>query len=146
MAYFVFIKNADNLDSSIYKIAENQFDLDNLNIIKSDYKIIEDSQENFNAVKFGTKHLKYNGDVISFNSAQCSYNKGELQVNVNSYKNLIKQFTNNNPNHPLFSRWNDYYNQLNNLNLDNITYPLNKSLEQHFNDLGQPSYNILQLP
>jgi len=35
---------------------------------------------------------------------------------------------------------------LNNLNLDSISYPLNKSLEQYFNDLGQPSFNILQLP
>jgi hypothetical protein len=146
MAYFIFLKNADNLDSSLYKIAENQFDLDNLNIIKSDYKIIEDSQENFNAVKFGTKHPKYNGDVISFYPAQCSYNKDELQVNVNSYKDLIKQFTNNNSNHPLFSRWNSYHTQLNSLNFDNITYPLNKSLEQYFNDLGQTSLNPLQLP
>jgi hypothetical protein len=40
----------------------------------------------------------------------------------------------------------NYYTQLNNLNLDNITYPLNKSLEQYLSDLGQPSYNILQLP
>jgi hypothetical protein len=36
--------------------------------------------------------------------------------------------------------------QLNNLNLDSITYPLNKSLEQYFNDLGQPSLNPLQIP
>ena len=34
----------------------------------------------------------------------------------------------------------------NNLNLDNIVFPLEKSLEQYFKDLGQPSYNILQLP
>jgi hypothetical protein len=146
MAYFVFIKNADNLDSSLYRIAENQFDLDNLNIIKSDYKIIEDSQENFNAVKFITKHPKYNGDVISFDSKQNSYNKNELEVHVNSYKYLIKQFTDNNPNHPLLDRWNSYYTQLNSLNFDSITYPLNKSLEQYFNDLGQTSLNPLQLP
>jgi hypothetical protein len=31
----------------VFKIAENQSDLDNLNINKSDYKIIEDTQENF---------------------------------------------------------------------------------------------------
>lgn len=146
MAYFIFLKKADNLDSSLYKIAENQFDLDNLNIIKLDYEIIEDSQENFNAVKFGTKYPKYNGDVISFNSVQCSYNKDELKVNVNSYKDLIKQFTNNNPNHPLLSRWNNYHTQLNSLNFDSITYPLNKSLEQYLNDLGQTSLNPLQLP
>jgi hypothetical protein len=36
--------------------------------------------------------------------------------------------------------------QLNNLNLDSITYPLNKSLEQYFSDLGQTSLNPLQIP
>ena len=61
-------------------------------------------------------------------------------------KKQIKQFIEYNPNHSLFTLWNNYYNQLDSLNLDNITYPLNKSLEQYFSDLGQPSLNILQLP
>ena len=65
---------------------------------------------------------------------------------IDNLKYQIKNFTDNNPNHPLFSRWTNYYTQLNNLNLDSVTYPLNKSLEQYFDDLGQPSYNILQLP
>jgi hypothetical protein len=55
-------------------------------------------------------------------------------------------FTNNNPNHSLLNRWNDYYNQVNSLNLDSITYPLNKSLEQYFKDQNQISLNTLQLP
>ena len=148
MSYFIFIKNLDNIDGSIYRIAENQSDLNYLNIIQSDYKIIEDSQSNFNLVKFGNKYPnKYNNDTIIYVDQNYSYTKKEeLQTYVDAFKNQIKQFTDNNPNNPLFSRWNNYYNQLNNLNFDNINYPLTMSLEKYLNDLGQPSLNPLQLP
>jgi hypothetical protein len=148
MTYFVFAKNFDNVSGSIYRIAENQSDLNNLNIIQSDYKIIEDSETNFNLIKLGTKFPdKYNNNTITYIDQIISYkNKNELQIYINNFKNQIKQFTDNNPNHPLLSRWNDYYNQLNNLNLDTITYPLNKSLEQYLKDENQISLNSLQLP
>ena len=147
MYYFIFLKNLDDIHGTIYKIAENQSDLNNLNIIQSDYKIIQDSQENFNSVNLNIKQvLKYNGNTITFDNVQNLFTKNTLQQVVNNSKIQIQQFINNNSNHPLLGRWNSYYNQLNNLDLDSITYPLNKSLEQHFNDLGQPSYNILQLP
>ena len=112
------------------------------------YKIIEDSAENFNLVKYGTKHaLKYNGNnIILEDENNVFLVKEHLENYVTNLKNSINAYLKYNPNHPLFNRWNDYYNQLSSLNLDNITYPLNKSLEQYFNDLGQPSYNILQLP
>jgi hypothetical protein len=148
MSYFIFLKNLDNVEGTIYRIAENQSDLNYLNIIQSDYKIIEDSQSNFNLVKLGTKFpIKYNNNIITYTDQIYSYTgKKELQAYVDICKSLIKQFTDNNPNHPLFSLWNNYYNQLNNLNLDNINYPLTMSLEQYFNDLGQPASNILQIP
>jgi hypothetical protein len=148
MSYFVFVKNFDNISGSIYRIAENQSDLNNLNITQSDYKIIEDSETNFNLVKFGNKYIdKYNNNTITYIDQINLYkNKNELQIYINNFKNQIKQFTDNNPNHQLLSRWDNYYNQLNNLNLDSVTYPLNKSLEKYFNDLGQTSLNILQIP
>ena len=148
MAYFIFLKNLDDVEGTIYKIAENNEDLNYLNINQPDYKIIEDSKENFDLVKFENKSIqKYNNNTITYIDLNILFNdKDKLQVNINNLKQQIKQFTDINPNHPLFSRWNNYYNQLNSLDLDSITYPLNKSLEQYFNDLGQPSYNILQLP
>jgi len=145
MAYFIFIKNSEGMEAVLYRIAEN---LSNLNINQDDYKIIQDSSENFNAVKFGTKKIiSYNGNTINYESNGIGFpSKAYLLPYVNDLKNQIKQFTDNNKTHSLFNTWNDYYNQLSNLNLDTITYPLNKSLEEYFNDLGQPSYNILQLP
>jgi hypothetical protein len=148
MAYFIFLKNLDNVSGSLYRIAENQSYLNNINITQSDYKIIEDSESNFNLVKLNKKFPdKYNNNNIIYLDLTISFdNINQLQNYVNNLKMQIKNFTDNNPNHPLFSLWNNYYNQLNSLNLDGITYPLNKSLEQYFNDLGQPSLNPLQVP
>lgn len=148
MYYFIFSKNLNNISGTLYKIAENQNDLNNLNIIVSDYKIIQESETNFNNVKYGTKKIiSYNNDTISFEENTNSYtNKQKLKEHIDVQKEKITEFLINNKNHLLYDRWNNYYNQLNNLNLDTITFPLNKSLEQHFNDLGQPSLNILQLP
>ena len=41
---FIFTKDFENIEGSLYRIAENENDLSNLNISQSDYKIIEDSQ------------------------------------------------------------------------------------------------------
>ena len=148
MSYFIFLKDLDNIERTLYKIAENQSDLDNLNITKSVYKIIEDSQSNFNLVKFGNKlPEKYSSNTITYIDQTTLFkNKEGLYSYIDNFKKQIKQFIDNNPNHFLLNRWNDYLNQLNSLNLDNIGYPLNKSLEQYFNDLQQPSLNPLQLP
>jgi hypothetical protein len=148
MAYFIFQKNSDNIPGNIYRIAENQSDLNNLNIEQSSYKIIEDSQENFNSVKYGTKNiLTYNGNNVIYQDQAISYSTKESLLNyIKNTKDIISIYLNSNINHSLYSRWNNYYSQLNNLNLDSITYPLNKSLEQYLNDLGQTSYNTLQLP
>jgi hypothetical protein len=148
MAYFIFGKNLDNIENTLYRIAANESDLNNVNINQSDYKIIEDSDANFNAVKYSTKQaFKYNQNIITYVDLSINFLKlNDLNEYVQGNKTFIKQFLDNNPNHPLFSRWNDYYNQLNSLNLSNITYPLNKSLEQYFYDLGQTSLSPLQLP
>ena len=161
MPYFILTKDSDNIERTLCYIAENQSDLNNLNINQSEYKIIEDSQLNFEAVKYGTKNVvKYNNNTLTYedtspvpiadrffkNGGLIRSAREQLNDDISSYKKSIKMFLNNNPNHPLFNRWDQYYNQLNSLNLDNITYPFTKSLEQYFKDLGQPSYNILQLP
>ena len=148
MAYFIFQKNSDDLDGTIYKIAENESDLNNLNIFKNEYKIIEDSIENFNYVKNGIKlPKKYINNTIVYEDISIIFkHKETLETFINNFQRVLKYFLDNNQTHPHFERYNNYYNQLNNLNLNLITYPLNKSLEKYFIDLGQPSFNILQIP
>ena len=148
MSYFIFLKNSDNILGTLYRISENQSDLNNLNIDKSNYKIIEDTQENFNAVKYGTKIIdKYNENIINYlNETIVFPTKKNLLDYITNFNKLIFLFLINNTNHPLYNRWNDYYNQLNSLDLDNIQYPLNKSLEQYLKDQNQTSLSPLQIP
>ena len=148
MAYFIFTKNLDDVEGTLYRIAENQSDLNNLNITQSNYKIIEDSQLNFDSVKYGNKTaIKYDNNNITYiDNISLFTEKKLLQKHIDDFKNIIKQFTDNNKNHPLLNLWSNYINQLDSLNLDNITYPLNKSLEQYFKDQNKESLNALQLP
>jgi len=157
MAYFIFLKNSDNIEGTLSKIAENKSDLDNCNITQSDYKIIEDSQENFNLVKLNLKIVsKYNGDTIIYSDIDPDISDKNniiffkdsilLKEYINGFKKLIKNFLDSNKNHSLYNKWNNYYSQLSNLDISTIQFPMKKTLEQHFQDLNLPSLNTLQLP
>jgi len=149
MPYFIFNKNQEDISGTFYRMAENESDLNNLNIEITNYNIIQESLENFNNVKFQIKFpISYNiSNVINYENLNPLFTRKEnLEKIVNNLKQQINLFLKNNQNHPLFDRWNSYYNQLNSLDLETINYPLTMSLEQYFNNLGQPSYSILQLP
>jgi hypothetical protein len=149
MAYFIFQKNLDNINNTLYRIAENQSDYNNLNIDPSNYKVIEDSQTNFEAVKYSTKFARgYNGNVINYeNITQPGLpNKEIFLTSLNGIKLAINVFLKENPNHPLYSRWSNYLSQLNNLNVDSLTFPMSISLETYFNNQGLTSLIPLQLP
>jgi len=148
MAYFIFSKDSSGVENTLYRIAENQSDLNNIITEQSLYKIIEDSQNNFDAVKYGTKNaISYNGNTISYLDSSASFSEKKYLLNyVTDYKIKIDSFLQNNPNHPLIQKWSNYYTQLNNLNLDAIVYPINSSLEQYFKDQNQTSLSPLQLP
>ena len=68
MAYFIFTKNLPNVSGTLYRIAENQIDLDSLNIDPYVYKIIQDSNENFNSIKLNQKEITYynSSDIITY--------------------------------------------------------------------------------
>jgi hypothetical protein len=149
MAYLIYLKNTQEPIGSLYRIVENENDLNQLNINKSDYLIIEISQENFLGIKNNVRYaiLDTKNQQVTYDFKQdIFFTKEDLKNRLNELKNLIKLFLDNNKNHSSFDKWNNYYNQLNSFNLDNITYPLNNSLEKYFSDLGQLSLNPLQLP
>lgn len=152
MAYLIFNNVGDNFQGCcLSKIAENENDLNNLNIIKSDLKIIEISSEDFNLIKLKKKFpLSYNGNIVNYadpnNEIPKQMTSVNMQKSIDAQIETIKQFIKQNPNHPDKNKWNSYLSQLANFNVNSLNYPLTKSLEEHFNDIGQPSLNILQLP
>jgi hypothetical protein len=150
MAYFIFLKNSDNIEASLCKIAANSSDLNNLNIIKEDHTIIEVSDNDFNDVRLGKKEVvKHVGNNVTYKNINfIAEDKDLYKKTIANKANYIK--TNvleaNPTNHPHYSKWETYYNQLINLNVDNLTFPQTKSEEQLFEDLGQLSLNTLQIP
>lgn len=147
MAYLICSLDADNIPNTLYRIAEDDNHLNNLNIDKINYKIINISNTDFNEIKLNNKvFVKYNGNQVFYENLINEFTKLTLSPYIEQCKKIIKDFLDNNKSHIYFNQWNSYYNQLSNLNLDNITYPLDKSLEQYFIDNGQTSLNTLQLP
>lgn len=114
MAFFIF--NLDNKEQPIYKIAENQSDLDNLNIDKSIYTIKESSHENFEKIKIHDRIILdiVNGNINFKETTSGFTSKQYLIEYVDSLIYHITNFLKNNQNHVLFSRWNNYNIQLKN--------------------------------
>ena len=148
MAYFIFQNNQEGVEYSIYKIAETQNDLDNLNIIKDDYKIIEDLNVNFNDIKLSTKLvISYTGNNITYKDCSNKFDTQEhLKKYILEFKDSINIFLENNKNHIHYQKWKDYLNQLNNVDISTLSFPYEKSLQQYFNDQNQAVLNPLQLP
>jgi hypothetical protein len=150
MAYFIFSKNLPDVTGTLYKIAKDTNDLDNLIPNKEIYNIIETNDENFNSVKFGSKNVvsyDVNNNIL-FNDVvgDCVFrSKIELDNYINNFKLLIKQFLDNNKNHVYYDRWNNYYNQLDDLDTTTLTYPFKITLEKYFDTLDKTSLSPLQI-
>jgi hypothetical protein len=149
MAYIICLKNFDNIQGTLCKIAENQFDLDNLNIKQDQYKIIEVSKQDFNDIKFGRKIFDfYNGDNVTYivDMKESIKNEENLKKIILNIKKQIKDFLDNNLSHSLYSKWDTYYNQLSKIDTKSINYPINSSIEEYLLTLNIDSLNTLQLP
>ena len=147
MSYLIFNKNTDNYFGSLYNIAENENDLNLLNIIKSDYKILTVDLNDFNQIKINLKKpIKYENDLITYENINSSFLKENLILYIEYVTKRLNNFLINNKNHPSFIKFNDYLSQLNAFDFDSISYPLLKSFENHLLDTGQTYYHPLQIP
>jgi cell fate (sporulation/competence/biofilm development) regulator YlbF (YheA/YmcA/DUF963 family) len=157
MVYIILIKNIVDNKAYLHSLAKDQNDLNCLSITSSNYTIVEESEENFNAVKNGTKYpATYNKGVISYDDVTSYFhNKEDLQNYINQFKKKIKTFTDNdlNKTKTCWNMWEDYYNQLEELNVQlndleflKDDFPMEKSLQQYFDDLGKISLSPLQIP
>tara|TARA_R110000823_G_scaffold304891_1_gene426680 strand:- start:2359 stop:2832 length:474 start_codon:yes stop_codon:yes gene_type:complete len=157
MAYLIFDKHKENEVGSIISIAENETDRDNLNLFLDTAKVITIDTETFQNIQLSKKEvLSYNGDTVTYANKDGNDEDGfkinifktkePLEIYINNNIERINQFLNNNESHPDYSKWNSYKSQLEGLNLDSITYPLNKTLEEHFLENSQTVLHPLQLP
>ena len=135
MSYFIFQKNMDSVDDSLYKIADNENDLNSLNIIQNDYKIIQDSQNIYNDVRYNKLIVfKHKENHIQYRNYYHNYKKKEdlETVSISRIKQEVGSFLLNNQNHVDFYKWKSYLDQVNNFDYKTINYPLTISLEEYF--------------
>jgi hypothetical protein len=141
MAFVIFNKSND-----VYAIADNENYLNNFNIMKHDYNIFSISNENFNFIRLSQKSIAFVNGAIVYENIINNFSKETLALYIKGFLYKIDNFLKNNPNHLFFQLWVDYNTLLKNLNLNNIQYPLNKSLEEYLEQNGSIALNPLQVP
>jgi len=147
---FYFIYN-NKPEFCIYKIAENESDLNYLNIPVDQYLIINTSQENFNLIKSNTKRiLNYNGSSVELGDQNLAFTRSQLQNYINELITHINNFLQAQPQSGKYTQWLNYRNYLINLEVNAIIPTengfLNTSLEKYIQNTGNPYYSILQIP
>jgi hypothetical protein len=147
MTYIIY----NNINLNFYKIAENDSDLSSLNLPEGQYLAVQASQEDFDAVKLSLKYvLPYNGTSNQLTDQPLLYNKDQMINFINVFKDRITHFLNHHPQSIVFSRWQNYYNFINSVNVDAIysapKFLSTQTFEQYVQSTGNPFYNILQLP
>ena len=153
MAYYVF-NNIENLEGTLFRISENLNYLNTIipiNLQKS-YKIIEDNSVDFNLVRKNLKRpIKFINNQVVFIDKDQEHEYDSIQMietEISNIKKQIKDFIDNNKQHSLYSIWSNFYNQLSNLNINNITLPTKLTIGEIFSLLspGNTYLNNLELP
>ena len=146
MSFFIFNK----VNNEIYKIAENDTDLNTLTVPEDQYFKINANQEDFDSVRLVKKIiLPYNGS-LQLQSINVGFNRNLLKSYIDKNISLINSFLNSQPQSIVFQKWFNYKTLLSNLNIENLipspSGSLSMSLEEYLQNQGQSSLNILQLP
>jgi hypothetical protein len=148
MAYFIYNKSTNN---QIYKIAENDSDLNALIIPQDQYLVVDATQSDFDSVKLNLKSiLNYNGSSVELKDIQWSFDRVSLQNYINSLINNISDFLDAQPQSSKYQLWKDYQSELTalpvQLVIPNPIVPLTTSLEVYLNSKGKTYLNLLQIP
>lgn len=148
MAYFIYNPQAAN---QIYKIAENDTDLNSLDLPQNQYTIINASQNDFDEVKLNNKYvLNYNGSSVQVENLTLTFTREQLNEYIKNFITNINNYLVGHPQNIKKQQWLDYRNFLQTLNVYNIIVPPQKeligSLELYLKNNGNTYYNLLQLP
>jgi hypothetical protein len=149
---FIFVKNLEDKMGSLYRIAKNDQELNSFNLFIENYKIIEVTDEDWNNVVTNSKQaISYNSNnIISYEDLDISISDEfsfvkEIELRVNIIEKNIEKYNDSS----LKSSWITYKNYL--LSLDprgreDVTYPINSSIEKIAVDNGIEIFHPLQFP
>ena len=143
MAVFVFSKNSDGITGALYRIASNQsvYD-DNKNWQDDLYDVITVKDDDYNAVKLGTKIvISKNVNTVSYEEINTLFNTPvALTSYINSIVNIIDDWLISNSSKPLASSVTTYKKFIQSIDISSLSIteqnPFNSSLETYVENQG----------
>ena len=153
MAYVILSKEIEQ--NTIYKIAANDTDLNNLNINQNDYRVISINDSDWNLlqkdllkVQSSTENSVVFAPIVKGND-NGFFSEQDLRKKMNGWIEQINLFVRNpvNVNHPDRTVWASYKSYMVNFDYSQITYPMQETFwEFCANQPGLQWRNILQMP
>jgi hypothetical protein len=143
MAVFVFSKNSDGITGALYRIASSQsvYD-DNKNWQDDLYDVVTVNDDDYNAVKLGTKIvISKNVNTVSYEEINTLFNTPvALTSYINSIVNIIDDWLISNSSKPLASSVTTYKKFIQSIDISSLSIteqnPFNSSLETYVENQG----------
>lgn len=125
MAKFVFNKNCEGQQGTLYGIAKDNIDLAARGINDQGYKIINATDAEYEDVRLDKKNVYYNADGLVWNDNTCTFSTLEILQNcINTMSETPY------PTH------NQCIVDLKTKTFDNYTFPLNKTIPEIAQEKG----------
>ena len=152
MAIFIFSKNSNDVEGSLYRIASDQSVYDaNKNWSDDLYDLVTVEDINYNDVKLGRKSvISKNGNTVSYQEVNTLFDTPvSLSNYINATINIIDEWLSVNSSKPLASSVTTYKNFIQSIDVDSLSIteetPLNSSLESYVEDQGIKAIHPLEL-
>lgn len=153
MAKYVIFNPAN----AVYKIAETDAEKDAIVANSFDLNPVIISDAQFSSLKkgIGNQYIEsFDGTTITWGSGlpdgpvvEGDENATEQNYKdqINLWKSQISEWLGSNESHPDYTKWNTYFNYLDNFDYNSITFPTTTRLEDYL-EANTTWYNPLQLP
>lgn len=153
MTYVILSKELEL--NTLYKIAANDTDLNNLNINQDDYRVISISDSDWNLLQKDLVKIQSSTEnSITFETiikhpTNGFFSEQDLRRNMAGWIEQINAFVRNpsNVNHPDRTVWASYKSYMVNFDYSQITFPMHQTFWEFCADQpGLQWRNILQMP
>jgi len=154
MATFIFNKDEPKTHSTLKRICENDEDLQYYPVSESDTVTV--NVEDFLKIKNRTHSIvSHDGNNFTWfhhwdgNTtvpAEERDNKEAMQLYLDAIVEEMDVWLAENPSHVKTTEWQNYRDYCNNIDLNTVTFPLNKSWEEYCSDNSVNYKSIFELP
>ena len=154
MASFIFNKDQSKTHQALLNICENDNDLqyypsnehaDIVTVSNEDFLKVKNCNSSIESYD-GTNFTWFDHTASSPVPIEDRDKKEILADYLTSIKDQIDEWLKEFPSHAKTSEWQTYRDYCHNIDLDSLTFPLNKSWEQYCADNSVSYKNILELP